>query len=310
MQTTLHQFQTQRPKGETNRDQRAKIAAESLDAIKAGFYAVGTTSYALAPSVQATVTGTLYEPPTSPAMAGWRSKPGQSSVAAETTFDVRQTTTLEALRRLAKVPAARVGVLNFASAHKPGGGFLSGAQAQEESLARSSTIYSSLMSQTGQLFYSGDRKEPGYYSHAMLWTPAVTFFRDDAGHWLAPCSACVVTSAAVNAGAVKSKLPDNADRAEADARIRSAMHERMARILCLFERQGSSHIVLGSFGTGVFKNNVETVAQLWAELLGPGSRYQHVFQHIEFAILDEITCSAFKDAFIHRCGELWLGLTA
>src|SRR4051812_30696833 len=57
-------------------------------------------------------------------------------------FEVVNETTLRAARRLAEgEPGARVLALNFASARHPGGGFLKGSQAQEESLARASGLY-------------------------------------------------------------------------------------------------------------------------------------------------------------------------
>ncbi|PQO25765.1 TIGR02452 family protein [Blastopirellula marina] len=64
-----------------------------------------------------------------------------------TKFDVRNETTLTAAERLV-VERKLDGVLclNFASAKNPGGGFLGGSQAQEESLARSSALVKTLES--------------------------------------------------------------------------------------------------------------------------------------------------------------------
>ena len=77
----------------------------------------------------------------------------------------------------------KIGILNFASAKHPGGGFLSGAQAQEESLARSSTLYPSLASETAEPFYTMHRHDPqaGYYSHSIIYSPNVLLLRDDEG---------------------------------------------------------------------------------------------------------------------------------
>src|SRR5579862_3718644 len=62
-----------------------------------------------------------------------------------TTFEVMNETTLQGCARLiASQQYQRIGILNFASAKNPGGGFLGGARAQEESLARSSALYFSL----------------------------------------------------------------------------------------------------------------------------------------------------------------------
>lgn len=90
-------------------------------------------------------------------------------------------TTLQAAAQLTASGAyQRVGVLNFASARKPGGGFLRGAISQEESLARSSGLYFSLA--TCPEFYAHHHaNESLLYSDRMIYSPACPVIRDDAG---------------------------------------------------------------------------------------------------------------------------------
>jgi len=224
-----------------------------------------------------------------------------------TQISIIQTSTIEGIRRLwdslksDPISQAKIGVLNFASAKNPGGGFLKGAQAQEESLARSSTLYTSLMTDAGKRFYSSHRHDPqnGYYSHAMIYSPRVVFFRDDAGNWTEPMEADVVVSAAVNAGVARRHIR-NGD----ETPIALAMKERMARVLSLFEKKGMRHLVLGSFGTGVFQNKVDVVASLWADLLTvDDARFRNSFDSITFAILDEKTFVVFEEVFQRRTVE-------
>ncbi len=57
---------------------------------------------------------------------------------------VENISTVDAIRRLTVEGKEDIGVLNFASAKNPGGGFINGAVAQEESLAASSILHKTL----------------------------------------------------------------------------------------------------------------------------------------------------------------------
>ncbi|CAA7260383.1 unnamed protein product [Cyclocybe aegerita] len=193
----------------------------------------------------------------------------------------------------------RVGVLNFASAKNPGGGFLKGASAQEESIARSSTLYPSLLTPQAQQFYHSHRKDPkeGYYSHAMIYSPHVLLIRTDSGDWHSPVPVEMATSCAVNAGVVRRYLRQR-QREGDESELDEAMKERMARVLYLFERHGVRNLVLGSFGTGVFRNRVELVAETWRELLvGEEARFGRSFDRVVFAILGRETFGTFQRIF-------------
>lgn len=161
--------------------------------------------------------------------------------------------TIAAARSYAIQPqcVGRVGVLNFASATKRGGGFKNGAQAQEESLARASTLYCSLTHPDANKFYETHIKSDhkGFYSHSMIYSRNITLFRDEQDRLVDPSAVNMVTSAAVNAGSVRRKAGKKKPE-DVESDIYVEMLERMGRILKCFEDNGDKFLVLGSFGTG------------------------------------------------------------
>ena len=89
----------------------------------------------------------------------------------QTGLHVSHGTTLELARTLVEQYSA-LACLNFASAKNPGGGFLSGSQAQEESLARASGLYATL--QTQPEYYDYHRQgSSSLYSDHMIFSPGV-----------------------------------------------------------------------------------------------------------------------------------------
>lgn len=299
-------------------DRRARlrgIAESTLDAIDDGSYTYQGTTYDLRRSTERSKRNTTYYAPDS-LLSSWSSAAAPAAPAAppqQTKISLLEISTLQGARYLHETlrstngdsdraqPTPKVGILNFASAKKPGGGFKSGAQAQEESIARASTLYPTLMTRVAQAFYTLHNRDPkgGYYTHAMIYSPGVTIFREDNGDFVEPFEIDILTSPAVNAGLVRQTLFGRVAGPGVEDKIEHAMHERMGRILYLFEQQGVKHLVLGSFGTGVFKNNVETVGRIWADLL-TGDRFSRSFEHVVFAILGKDTFETFQTVFASR----------
>lgn len=213
-----------------------------------------------------------------------------------TTFAVANETTLHAARRLIESdPQARVLALNFASAKNPGGGFLNGSQAQEESLARASGLYACLA--PFQEMYEANRRFPScLYTDYMIYSPDVPVFRDDADGLLERAYAVsFLTVPAVNAGAVARNERHNLPR------IEPVMLARMERLLALAVVHGHDTLVLGAWGCGVFANNPGNVASWFARNLLNGGPYHGVFRKVVFAVLDvtpdKATIRPFQDLF-------------
>ena len=190
---------------------------------------------------------------------------------------VENISTVGAIRMLAEEGKTEIGVLNFASAKNPGGGFLNGANAQEESLAVSSTLYPTLTAH--EEYYRENRAHSSMmYLDYGIYSPEVIFFRDEAFRLTAaPVKASALTLPAVNMGQVLLK-------GENEEEAKRVMHRRMKLALGIFAEQKAKHLVLGAYGCGVFRNDPKEVAAWWKELLeeGMGQYFASVFH----AVLD------------------------
>ncbi|HVF84612.1 MAG TPA: TIGR02452 family protein, partial [Abditibacteriaceae bacterium] len=191
-------------------------------------------------------------------------------------------TTLQAAQRLASSNKgnARTLCLDFASAKNPGGGFLAGSQAQEESLARSSALYICQLSQPAMYDFHR-RLGTCLYSDHMILSPDVPVFRDDDGALLeTPFLSSFVTSPAVNAGAVRRNEPQNV------ALIEPTMRQRLRKVLLLARAFEYSNLVLGAWGCGVFQNEADYIARLFFDALGRGGEFGKSFECVVLAVYD------------------------
>ncbi|MFI5468957.1 TIGR02452 family protein [Streptomyces cacaoi] len=207
----------------------------------------------------------------------------------DTLVEVTGESSLEAARRLAD--AGPVAVLNFASARNPGGGYLNGAQAQEEALCRASALYTCLLE--AREFYDHHRahRDP-FYTDRVIHSPAVPVFRDDRGRLLdEPYRVGFLTAAAPNAGVVLRTAPERASE------LPGALAVRAGRVLETAAAHGYRRLVLGAWGCGVFRNDPAQVAGSFRALLGPGGRFERTFDHVVFGVLDRTPGSVVLGAF-------------
>jgi uncharacterized protein (TIGR02452 family) len=276
-----------------NREQRIAIAEETLEILQRGRYtAASGRAVEIHAWLQDAVKNTrLYRPTDFPVELAIAKHSFQtvSTVTAETT--------LSAAQRLAIAePNDEPLCLNFASAKLPGGGFLSGAQAQEESLARSSGLYACIAPQVEMYEYNRLVKTC-FYSDYMIYSPGVPVFRDDEGRLLGrPYRTAFITAPAVNAGVVRQReltqLP----------LLRPTMRQRLQRLLWVALQHGHTRLVLGAWGCGVFGNDPYEMADLFVETLSAGGPFEGCFREVVYAIYDHTPNRAVYAPFAKRLG--------
>lgn len=294
---------------------RKEIARETLDIMEKGFYETHNTSIDIkAPQEHSIKESFLLTPEQGRILLEQYDNPCQksktSAPSSKTVVRVWNCSTVDAILKLSRelnqdasvlvktapIPSpgnsSPIAVLNFASAKNPGGGFINGAMAQEESLAASSCLYNTLIAH--ETYYKNNRAcNTMMYTNHAIYSPDVVFFRDGAFRLLEqPVTASVLTLPAVNMGQVLLKGEDAAS-------AKQAMRERMKLALAIFASQKCPHLILGAYGCGVFRNDPEDVAAWWQELLE--NHFPDTFRTVIFAVLDKSASRScimpFQDIF-------------
>lgn len=221
-----------------SREKNKKIAAETLEIGSVDLYE--------------TSDGEIYEVEikkieTKIYQSSWSSL--ESLVAKKVTFLCVPTTSLKVAKDFENVC-----VLNFASARNPGGGWLNGADAQEESNARKTTLYYSLIN--AKDFYLENGKANLMYTDAIVYSKNVAVIRDENDVLCPVWKTSFITCAAPNlTGYKEKKLPEE------------LFLNRMKKVLQVAALNGHEKLVLGAWGTGVFGWPTKTVAELFVKAI-------------------------------------------
>jgi uncharacterized protein (TIGR02452 family) len=247
------------------RNVAATLGRTAVDAAANGYYVCGSgVKVDWSRYVQAACSAKVSVPPDT-------SLPLRKSVTfPETQVQVTNETTLGASRRLIENGLKPL-ALNFANGVHPGGGFLSGARAQEEALCRSSALYQTLV---GDPMYEehSKRSRPDSTDWA-IYAPDVPIFRTDEGTELEhPWLLNFVTCAAPYAPAIGQ--PEAGD----------LLQRRIHRVLAIARAYGHQALVLGAWGCGAFGNDVGRAASDFRQALE--NEFSGAFSDIVFAIAD------------------------
>ncbi|KAE8447735.1 hypothetical protein EG329_010542 [Mollisiaceae sp. DMI_Dod_QoI] len=210
---------------------------------------------------------------------------------------VIQSDTYDAVHALLSSPISnsksftRVAALNMASSYTPGGGFLNGAFAQEETLCMRSTLYYSLSS--------------SYYripELCAIYSPDILVFRSSDMKDLSKPEwfyTDVISVAALK----QPELKFNADKTKMIYEYEQDRELMMDKIRLIFQvarEKGVNRLCLGAIGCGAYRNPPEEVANMFRKVILGTKKRRGVegFEEIIFAIFDDgPNLKAFKEVF-------------
>jgi uncharacterized protein (TIGR02452 family) len=221
-------------------------------------------------------------------------------------ISVREVDTLTAARDLLEIETpsgtkvdlkndrARVAILNMGSPLSPGGGFLNGANSQEESLCMRTTLYPSLKDEWYRI--------PDL---ASIFTPNVLVFRDEEGEDLDKKDRFYVDC--ITAAMIRTpeyELDNEGVATYANKKDRELAQNKMRAVMRVALLKKTKRLVLGAWGCGAHGNPVGEIARLWKAVLMPrqdkskGTKERlEQFDEVVFAIKDHNMAQAFAEAF-------------
>lgn len=173
-----------------------------------------------------------------------------------------------------------VAVLNFADYRHPGGLFLRGSHAQEETLCWSGTLFNVLREYEND-YYARNKatNNKGLYTDAALYNPHILIGKKYVS---------VITCAAPN----RQNLCRYGSFTE-EQNLQS-LESRAKFVLDVAEDNNVDVLFLGAWGCGVFKQNPRTIAETFKKYLDTGD---YGFKEVHFPITDYGMCVVFKRVF-------------
>ena len=191
----------------------------------------------------------------------------------------------------------KIGVLNFASAKKPGGGVWTGARAQEESLCRCSTLYSCLNTDfLKENYYSYHIEKRSENTDRIIYIPNVLVFKSDDNvfskmlndkEWY---NIDIISCAAHNQRAYKVEYE----------KLKKINYNKIKAIIQCAVENNVDILILGAFGCGAFSNDPKLVSKTFKTILIDEGYYK-CFQNVHFAIFTALNekknFNEFNEAF-------------
>jgi len=268
------------------------IAKETLALLDAGTYITpaGKTIDFAAQQQQAVAETRLYTPDQAQALLH-KSWP---KITNEPNIEVTaETTQVAAARLVLQEGLTDVAVLNFASARNPGGGFINGAKAQEEDLARCSGLYPCLLTQPAYYRVNSYLSSLFYTDH-IIFSQDVPWFRIDSTDPPNELfTASIITAPAPNAGQII-RREQNAWPA-----IETCLRHRAGLVLAVAREHHCENLILGAWGCGVFRNQPTMVADAFGQWL-ESATFKGAFQRVVFAIYDKTKDQSNLESFRYR----------
>jgi len=268
------------------------VATETLRILEDGYFvAPSGERLDLQPALAQAIEGTrLFAPHNAAALLDDPERGSGPSADIEVTDE---TTQVAAHRLVVIESVSDLVLLNFASARNPGGGFINGAKAQEEDLARCSGLYPCLLTQPD--YYDENRANDSVlYTDNIIYSPGVPWFRtrsrDDPSMVFL---ASIITAPAPNAGVALRRDPGSGPD------IEIALRRRAGMVLAVAAHQQHRNLLLGAWGCGVFANIPSQVADAFGDWL-VSARFAGLFDRVVFAIYDRSPKRATFDAFNER----------
>lgn len=210
----------------------------------------------------------------------------ESQSSEQTIVEVRNIDCLYAGAEL-KTQGYNPAVLNMASRRNPGGGVVTGAGAQEETLFRRTNLFRSLYQFAPYAEQYGIKRSHQQYpldrNFGGIYTPDAIYFRESEqkGYALLEKPICLsfITVAGIN-------RPDlTADGKIADHHV-GPIKNKIRTIFRMGLVHGHDSLVLGALGCGAFRNPPRHVARLFHEVMDE-PEFKNRYRLIVFAILDD-----------------------
>lgn len=192
-------------------------------------------------------------------------------------------TEMDTVSALCEYHDGKTAVLNFASYCNPGGGFLNGSKAQEESLCEESFLYNVLSKHESFYSWNKHHRNKLLYLNRAIYTPDIIF-----DHGQMHCHADVITCAAPNKCAAKRNYGVSDDQNS------EVLRNRISFIIKIAQEQKVNTLILGAFGCGVFGQDPEEVAQIFKDCL---KDFPASLSTVIFAIPGGMNLKVFQKVF-------------